>query len=384
MHRSTTRILTTFVGSLIRPPQLRDLNAARTSGRGLADGVYEHTLRSSVADAVRREAEVGLDVVSDGEYGKSNWASYILDRVGGFEIRPAPPGTPVYNRFGREREEFADFYSQQNVGEWSARSIVCTGPITYDASHIRRDIDNFRAALEQVQVTEAFMPVVAPASFVREAQNEYYPSEEAYVYAIAEALRQEYQAILDAGFLLQIDDAVLATMWVVMESDGLAAYRRWAQLRIEALNHALRGLPTERIRYHLCWGSWPGPHVTDIPLEHIVDLVLQVNAGAYSLEAGNARHAHEWKVWQTTRLPEGKILIPGVISHSTPVVEHPELVAERIVRFAQLVGRENVIGSSDCGFAQSQGLMRVPPSIMWAKLRSLADGAQLASAQLWA
>jgi 5-methyltetrahydropteroyltriglutamate--homocysteine methyltransferase len=202
------------------------------------------------------------------------------------------------------------------------------------------------------------------------------------VYATADALKQEYQAIVDAGLLLQVDDAVLATMWVVMEPSGLDAYRKWAELRIEALNHALQGIPPERVRYHLCWGSWPGPHVTDIPLESIVDLVLRVNAGAYSLEAGNARHAHEWKVWRSTRLPEGKILIPGVISHSTPVVEHPELVAERIVRYAELVGKENVIGGSDCGFAQSQGLSRVPPSIVWAKLRALAEGARLATQEL--
>jgi 5-methyltetrahydropteroyltriglutamate--homocysteine methyltransferase len=383
MQHSTQRTLTTFVGSLIRPPALRDLIAARESGQAVDEQQYAATLRQSVAEAVRTQAEVGLDVVSDGEFGKSNWATYILDRVGGFEVRPAPPGTPVYNRFGRERDEFADFYTQHTVGEWRPREVVCSGPITYDSSHVRRDIDNFRAALEQVSVTEAFMPVVAPASFVRDARNEYYPSEEAYVYAIAEALRQEYQAILDAGFLLQVDDAVLATMWVVMEPEGLAAYRRWAQLRIEALNFALRGLPVERIRYHLCWGSWPGPHVTDIPLQEIVDLVLQVNAGAYSLEAGNARHAHEWKVWQDTRLPDEKLLIPGVISHSTPVVEHPELVAERIVRYAQLVGQERVLGGSDCGFAQSQGLMRVPPSIMWAKLRALAEGARLASRALF-
>ena len=383
MQRSTNGILTTFVGSLIRPPELRELIAARANGQPVASTQYNQTLRPAVADAVRKLAEAGLDIPSDGEFGKSNWASYILDRIGGFEIRRAPAGSPLYNRFGRERDEFADFYLQHTVGEWTPQTIVCTGPITYDSTHVRRDIDNFRRALEHVSVAEAFMPAVAPASFVREAHNEYYPSEEAYVYAIAEALRQEYTAILDAGFLLQVDDAVLATMWVVMEDQGLAAYRRWAQLRVEALNHALRDLPADRIRYHLCWGSWPGPHVTDIPLEQIVDLVLQVSVGAYSLEAGNARHAHEWKIWRTTRLPEGKILIPGVISHSTAVVEHPELVAERLVRFAELVGRENVIGGSDCGFAQSQGLMRVPPSIMWAKLRSLAEGARLASATLW-
>jgi len=379
VKRSTDRILTTFVGSLVRPPELREL----LSGKERTDGQkYKQTLRSSVAEAVRKQADVGLDVVSDGEFGKSNWASYVLDRVTGFELRPAPPGTPVYNRFGRERDEFADFYSTHTVGEWSPTVIVCNGPIGYDQTQVLRDIDNFKNALRQVSVEEAFMPVVAPASFVREAKNEYYPSEEAYVYAIADALKQEYQAIIDAGLLLQVDDAVLATMWVVMESEGLEAYRRWAQLRIEALNHALQGIPEERIRYHLCWGSWAGPHVTDIPLPHIVDLVLRVNAGAYSLEAGNARHAHEWKVWQETQLPDGKVLIPGVISHSTPLVEHPELVAERIVRYANLVGSMNVIGGSDCGFAQSQGLSRVPPSIMWAKLRALADGARLATQEL--
>jgi 5-methyltetrahydropteroyltriglutamate--homocysteine methyltransferase len=379
VKRSTDRFLTTFVGSLIRPPELRDFQ----SRDGVDPLEYEEALSQAVAEAVRKEADAGLDVISDGEFGKSNWAGYILDRVSGFELRPVPPGTPVYNRVGREREEFADFYSQQRIGEWVPRVIVCNGPISYDDRQIRRDIANFKAALRDVQVEEAFMPVVAPASFLREARNEYYPNEEAYTYAIAEALRLEYQAILDAGFLLQVDDAVLATMWVVMESEGLAAYRRWAELRIEALNYALREFPRERIRYHLCWGSWPGPHVTDIPLEKIVDLVLQVRAGAYALEAGNARHAHEWRVWQQTRLPADAILIPGVISHSTPVVEHPELVAERIVRYAELVGRENVIAGSDCGFAQSQGLSRVPPSIMWAKLGALAEGAKLASQQLF-
>jgi 5-methyltetrahydropteroyltriglutamate--homocysteine methyltransferase len=379
MKRTSERILTTFVGSLIRPPALREL---QTAPEAPEPGRYAETLRRSVADAVRMQTDVGLDIVSDGEFGKSNWASYILHRVTGFELRPAPPGAEVYNRFGRERDEFADFYSQHMVGEWSPRVIVCSAPISYDPTQIQRDIANFGAALEHVQVAEAFMPVVAPASFVREAVNEYYPTEEAYVYAIADALHQEYQAIVDAGFLLQVDDAVLATMWAVMESEGLPAYRTWAELRIEALNHALKDIPQDRIRYHLCWGSWPGPHVTDIPLEYIVDLLLRVNAGAYSLEAGNARHAHEWKVWRDTRLPDGKLLIPGVISHSTPVVEHPELVAERILRYADLVGAENVIGGSDCGFAQSQGLSRVPPSIMWAKLRALAEGAQIATREL--
>jgi 5-methyltetrahydropteroyltriglutamate--homocysteine methyltransferase len=383
VKRSTHRILSTFVGSLVRPPRLRELQQAIAGGQPVDEQTYARCLRESVQEAVRKQAEVGLDVVSDGEYGKSNWAGYILERIGGFEVRTAPPGTPVYDRIGSDRETFADYYTRQTVGEWTPRTIVCSGPITYNPRQLLRDIDNFKHALSHVQVEEAFMPVVAPASFLREAVNEYYPSQEAYVYAVADALRHEYQAILDAGFVLQVDDAVLATMWLVMADQGLDAYHRWAQLRIDALNHALAGLPEERIRYHLCWGSWPGPHTTDVPLRAIVDLVLQVRAGAYALEAGNPRHEHEWRVWQDVRLPEGKILIPGVISHSTPVVEHPELVAERLTRFAQVVGRENVIAGSDCGFAQSQGLQRVTPSIMWAKLRALADGARLASHELW-
>jgi 5-methyltetrahydropteroyltriglutamate--homocysteine methyltransferase len=383
VKRSTDRLLSTFVGSLVRPPRLRELQRALANGQPVDEQTYADCLRESVAEAVRRQAEVGLDVVSDGEYGKSNWAGYILERVGGFEVRPAPPDTPIYDRIGADRETFADYYTRQQVGEWTPRSIVCVGPIIYNPTQLERDIANFKHALSQVQVEEAFMPVVAPASFLREAVNEYYPSEEAYVYAVADALRQEYQTILDAGFLLQVDDAVLATMWLLMADQGLEAYRRWAQLRIEALNHALAGLPEERIRYHLCWGSWPGPHTTDVPLQDIVDLVLQVRAGAYALEAGNPRHEHEWRVWQAVRLPDGKTLIPGVISHSTPVVEHPGLVAERLGRFAEVVGRDNVIAGSDCGFAQSQGLQRVTPSIMWAKLRALADGARQASQALW-
>jgi 5-methyltetrahydropteroyltriglutamate--homocysteine methyltransferase len=384
MKQSTDRILSTFVGSLVRPAELRALNDARQRGEAVDERAYEQVLRRSVAEAVRRQVEVGLDVVSDGEFGKSHWADYVLQRVNGFETRPAPPGAGVYNKIGKDRERFADYYSQEQVGEWTARVIACVGPITYNRAALLRDIDNFKAALQQVQVEEAFMPVVAPASFIREARNEYYRTEEEYVYAIADALREEYTTILEAGLLLQVDDAVLATMWNLMQDDGLAAYRRWAQLRIEALNHALAGLPQDRIRYHVCWGSWPGPHTTDIPLRDIVDLVLQANVGAHALEAGNPRHAHEWHVWQETKLPEGRLLLPGLISHSTSVVEHPELVAERIVRFARLVGREHVIASSDCGFAQSQGLQRVYPSIMWAKLQALAEGARLASRELWA
>jgi 5-methyltetrahydropteroyltriglutamate--homocysteine methyltransferase len=380
MKRSSERVLTTFVGSLIRPPELRRL---QTTGRTDADE-YTQVLRTSVQEAVRHEIEVGLDVISDGEFGKSNWAGYILNRVTGFELQPVPPDAQIYNRFGREGVEFADFYSENVVGEWTPRRLVCTGPISYRSSGIYRDITNFKAALTELNSdVEAFIPAVAPASFLRDAMNEFYSTEEEYLYAIGDALRQEYQAILDAGFLLQVDDAVLATMWVVMESEGLQAYRRWAEQRIDALNYALRRLPEERVRYHLCWGSWPGPHVTDIPLEHVVDLLLRVNAGAYAIEAGNPRHMHEWQVWQSTPLPEGKLLIPGVISHSTPVVEHPRLVAERIQRYAGLVGKHNVIAGSDCGFAQSQGLARVAPSIMWAKLAALVDGANLASKELF-
>jgi 5-methyltetrahydropteroyltriglutamate--homocysteine methyltransferase len=388
MQRSTSRILTTHVGSLPRPAELLEAVAAPGAPDGgpslASQQAYEACLQRSVADLVRKQAEAGIDIISDGELGKVSWATYILDRISGFEIRRDRMQPLVW--LGRDRERFPEFFAQEMPNAITgAPTEVCVGPIAYQGqAAMQRDIQNFKDALQDVQVTEAFLPVVAPASTAYNGINEYYPSERAYIYAIADALRQEYRAIVEAGLLVQVDDAVLANMYDHLVQTSPEHYRRWAQLRIDALNHALEGIPEDRVRYHVCFGSWHVPHVADAPLEELIDLILQVKAGAYSIEAANPRHEHEWRVWEDTKLPDGKILIPGVITHHITTVEHPRLIADRIVRFAKLVGRENVIAGTDCGFAQSQGTQRVHPTVMWAKFEALAEGARLATQELWA
>jgi 5-methyltetrahydropteroyltriglutamate--homocysteine methyltransferase len=384
LKRSTDRILCTHVGSLIRPPKLVACLRAIDAGERHDPSTYFDCLATSVADIIREQSDVGIDIVSDGEFGKSaSWSRYVMERLTGFEQRSEAdldPGEVVVH--GRDREQFAAFYAEYDKtqgftgtkGNWA-----CVGPIAYIGhSLVNRDIDNFKTALKGAAVGEAFMPAVAPASVVPDVRNEYYPRDEDLIFAVAEALREEYRAIVDAGFLLQVDDAHLPIMYERMVPPATSAdYRAWAALRIDALNHALDGIPEERVRYHICWGSWNAPHTADVPLRKIVDLILRVRAGAYAIEAANPRHEHEWRVWETVRLPAGKVLIPGVISHVTNVVEHPELVAQRIARFATLVGAENLIAGTDCGFAQGPYVQRVHPSIMWAKLRSLVQGARL-------
>jgi len=382
MKRSETRILTTHVGSIPRPPQLREL--AETAGQSPEKKqLYEDTLRGCVAEIVKMQAKVGIDIVNDGEFGKSSWANYILERITGFERRPNQL-RPVY-WLGRDRDRFPEVMATEfPYLSGGVATEACIGPIEYrDRSNIDRDIANLRAALRFVNVEEAFLPVVAPASTAYDGVNEYYPSEKAYVYAIADALRVEYRAIYDAGLIVQIDDAVLANMYDHFMQQSPETYRQWAGLRIEALNHALQGIPEERVRYHVCFGSWHVPHLADAPLGEILGFILSVRAGAYSIEAANPRHEHEWRVWETTKLPPRKILIPGVVTHHTMTVEHPRLVADRILRFAHLVGRENVIAGTDCGFAQAQFIQRAAPSVMWAKFEALAEGARIASAELW-
>jgi len=378
MQRSEERILTTHVGSLIRPPELGAENAKRPD-RGLADAC----LREAVTEVVAHQARIGLDIVNDGEYGKSSWANYILERVAGFEIR-SNQLQPV-EWLGRDRDRFADFFAEEMPYALTGMPAqVCVGPIAYrDDDALARAIANLEHALAATGSKEAFMTVVAPASAAYNGVNEYYASDHDYVFALADALRAEYRAVHDAGLVLQVDDAVLANMYDSLVQQSPERYREWAQLRVDALNHALRGIPPERVRYHVCFGSWHVPHVADAPLEEIVDLVLQVNAQAYSIEAANVRHEHEWRVWETVKLPPGKILIPGVVTHHTVSVEHPRLVADRIVRFARLVGRENVIAGTDCGFSQTNNIERVHPSVMWAKLEALVAGARLASAELF-
>src|SRR5258705_9484396 len=387
MKRNTSRILTTHVGSLIRPDTLQDFLRAKQGGKPFDQRAYDKCLTESVAAIVRRQAEVGIDVVSDGEFGKSiSWSQYALERLSGFERRPIKPGANPFQR-GADRERFAEFYAELDAREEVATRMdsVCVGPIAYTGqAELTRDIDNFKAALAAVKVEEAFLPVAAPASVIPDRKNEYYRSDEECLVAIAAAMRTEYKMIVDAGLLLQLDDARTAVTYDRMVPPAsFADYRKWVARHVEVLNHAIEGLPADRMRYHVCWGSWPGPHTTDVPLKDIWDLILRVKVGAYVIDGANPRHEHEWKVWKDVKLPAGKVLIPGVISHATNVVEHPQLVAERVVRLAKLVGRENVIAGTDCGFAQGPVHRRVPPSIMWAKLEALAAGARLASKELW-
>jgi 5-methyltetrahydropteroyltriglutamate--homocysteine methyltransferase len=384
MARSTDRILTTHVGSLVRPPELMAYIEAMEHGIKVDLAAYDACLRKSVADVVKRQQQAGIDIISDGEYGKlRSWSFYVLDRLEGIEERAveAPRGA------GRDQTLFPEFYAEYfPTQKLPKRGIaVAAGPIKYKGhAALKKDIEIFKQALKGVDVAGAFLPVVAPASAVPRYKNEYYKSEEESLFALAAALREEYKGIIDAGLYVQIDDAFLPYMYdVAFAGTDLASYKKWASVRVDALNHALEGLPQEKIRYHICWGSFNTPHVSDIPLKDIVDLVLKVKAGAYCIEMGNPRHEHEWRVWETVKLPAGRILVPGVISHSTNVVEHPELVAERLVRIAKLVGRENVMGGTDCGFAQAPHVKRVHESIMWAKLEALAEGARIASRELW-
>jgi 5-methyltetrahydropteroyltriglutamate--homocysteine methyltransferase len=384
MRRSEGRFLTTHAGSLIRPPELLDLAGKKMRGEAFDEAAYEKTLQAAVAAVVSKQREVGVDIVNDGEFGKSSWSNYILERLSGFEISQERRAPLVW--LGRDRDRFREFFEGEMAGAMlrGMPAEVCTGPIRYqDRESVARDLRNLAAATAGMDKRDVFFTTVAPASTAFNGVNEFYPSEKEYVYAIAEALREEYQAVHAAGFLVQVDDAVLANMYDHLVQDEPQNYRRWAQLRVDALNHALAGIPEDRVRYHICFGSWHVPHVADAPLEAILDLVLQVKAGAYSIEAANARHEHEWQVWESTKLPVGKVLIPGVVSHHTITVEHPELVAQRIERFAKLVGPENVIGGTDCGFAQAAVIQRVHPTIMWAKLASLAEGAQIASKRFW-
>jgi 5-methyltetrahydropteroyltriglutamate--homocysteine methyltransferase len=387
MKRSTDRILTTHVGSLIRPQPLQQFLRAQQEGEPFDQAAYDGCLAQSVAEVVAQQAAAGIDVISDGEFGKSiSWSQYVLERLSGFERRPVKPGANPFTR-GADRQRFPEFYAELDAHEGLAttKDAVCVGPVAYTGqAALTRDIGNFKAALGGVKVEEAFLPVAAPASVIPDRKNEYYKTDEECLVAIGEAMRTEYRMIVDAGFLLQLDDARAAVAYDRMVPPArFDDYREWVAMHVEVLNHAIAGLPPERIRYHVCWGSWPGPHTTDVALRDIVDLILAVKVGAYVIEGANPRHEHEWKVWRDVKLPPGKVLIPGVISHATNVVEHPELVAERITRLARLVGRDNIIAGTDCGFAQGPFHRRVHPTIMWAKLETLAQRAQLASAELW-
>jgi 5-methyltetrahydropteroyltriglutamate--homocysteine methyltransferase len=397
------RILTSHAGSLPRPDELIALNERRASGEFTDEDGYARRLREAVAGVVARQRQTGIDLVNDGEYGHSmgerydygTWWTYVFQRLGGVELTEisipdmeqpkSPPGEITLASFGERRDwvAFSDAYGDPASGvglpNRAALAPVCRGPITYQGqAEIQRDIADMKAAMAAAGVTDGYLNAVAPGSAGRFG-NAYYADDDEMMHACADALREEYQAIIEAGLVLQLDDPCIAENWdQITPEPSVEDYQRFTRKRVEALNYAIRGLPPERIRFHLCWGSWHGPHITDIPMADIVDVMLEINAGAYLFEAANVRHEHEWRVWRDTKLPDGKIVIPGVVSHSTNVVEHPELVADRIVRYADAVGRDNVIAGTDCGLGG-----RVHPQIAWAKLDSLVKGAELATRRLY-
>jgi 5-methyltetrahydropteroyltriglutamate--homocysteine methyltransferase len=401
MIRSTDHILTSQAGSLPRTPELIAANAAREAGQDAGD--HAALLRDAVTDLVRRQVDLGLDVPGDGEFGKAMtsaidygaWWSYSFQRLGGLELRDGAswifkdvqsgPGDVKVTGFGRRRDRarFEEAYADPTSGVFHGGDPkpfpTAVAPVTYTGQDaVAEDVANLRAALDATGAQEGFITSIAPASAAR-MDNEYYATDEEYVWALADALREEYVAIIDAGLVLQIDDPSMAENWdQITPEPTVEDYVTFTELRVEALNHALRGLPEDRIRYHLCWGSWHGPHTTDLPMKDIVRSMLKVNAGAYSFEAAHVRHEHEWRVWEDVQLPEGKLILPGVVSHATNVVEHPELVADRIERFARLVGRENVVAATDCGLGG-----RIHHQIAWAKLETLVQGAQIATKRLW-
>jgi 5-methyltetrahydropteroyltriglutamate--homocysteine methyltransferase len=403
MRDSRDRIITSHAGSLPRPDALIAANQTRQSGSNATETQFQQQLQTAVVDVVRRQTDLGVDVPGDGEYGKSMghrvnygaWWHYSFSRLGGLDpngpalydmpAHRSQPGQLALTSFSdrRDRQRFAAAYADPEsgitTGPRAANWPICVGPITYIGQEaIARDIANFKAGLQANGVAEGFMTAIAPGSACRIA-NRYYKTEQEFMAACANALREEYKAIIDAGLVLQLDDPSIAENWDQINPEpNVAEYKKFTMLRVEALNEAIKGLPQDRIRFHLCWGSWHGPHTTDIPMRDIIDVMLAINAGAYSFEAGNVRHEHEYGVWQNVKLPDGKVILPGVVSHATNVVEHPELVAERIVRFAKLVGRERVIASTDCGLGG-----RVHADIAWAKLEALAQGAALASKELW-
>jgi 5-methyltetrahydropteroyltriglutamate--homocysteine methyltransferase len=397
------RILTSHAGSLPRPEDLIALNERRAEGDFSDEPAYLSRLRAAVADVVARQRDVGIDLVNDGEYGHSmgqrydygTWWTYVFERLANIELTEmsiaeipqaeAKPGEIRLASFGERRDwqAFLDAYLDPTAGvglpNVAMIAPVCRGPISYQGQDdVQRDIADMKAAMAAAGVSDGFLNSVAPGSCARFG-NEFYADDEEMMYACADAMREEYTAIIDAGLVLQLDDPAIAENWdQINPAPSVEDYRRFTRKRVEALNYAIRGLPAERIRFHLCWGSWHGPHLTDIPMADIVDVMLEINAGAYSFEAANVRHEHEWKIWQDVKLPPGKVILPGVVSHSTNVIEHPELVADRIARYAEAVGRENVVASTDCGLGG-----RVHPQIAWAKLDTLVKGAELASQRLW-
>ncbi|MGH7854966.1 MAG: cobalamin-independent methionine synthase II family protein [Candidatus Binatia bacterium] len=382
MKRSTDRILVTHVGSLARPKDLMEMLVARNEGKSFDSGALAKRTREAVAEVVQKQIDCGVDIVNDGELGKSNFSRYTRERLSGFVERAADPNFKPTSIFGRDMIEFNEYFNRGGrtaVGH-HARVFYCVESLKYvGQDEVQSDIANLTAALQGKKYEEAFLPAIAPGTMEHWMKNEYYPTAEAYLFAIAEAMREEYKAIVDAGFVLQIDDPDLADAWQMHPKMSVADYRKYQDMRIAALNHGLRDLPIDRIRFHVCWGSYHGPHKYDIPLKDIVDLILKVRAGAYSIEASNPCHDHEWRVWEETKLPDGKVFIPGVIGHYSDFIEHPQAIADRLVRYAKIMGRENVIAGTDCGIGSRVG----HPQVGWAKFQAMAEGARIATKELW-
>jgi 5-methyltetrahydropteroyltriglutamate--homocysteine methyltransferase len=384
MKRSTDRILTTHVGSLPRPDDLVALMQARENGTPVDEGALSRRVSEAVHDCVARQTEAGIDIVNDGEQGKPSFVTYVNERLGGFE-----PGGLRASPFQdtRETRDFPEFYAgaEKGSGPSLTQKVICTGPIVYRGrAALDQELALLRDALKGRDAIEAFVPSISPSNIEEWQENRYYKSDEEYLFAIADAMHEEYKAIVDAGFIVQVDDPRLATYYCVRPDLSIEDIRKWAMPRVEALNHALRGIAPDKVRFHTCYGINIGPRIHDMELRDFVDIMLKVRAGAFSFEAANPRHDHEWKLWANVKLPEGAVLIPGVITHSTVLVEHPELVADRIQRYASVVGRERVIAGADCGFATFANAREIPADIVWEKMRSLAEGARIASRALWA
>jgi len=379
MQTSRERILVSHAGSLPRPPELREMLEAKNAGRPYDRDAFDRAVREAVAEAVRRQVEIGIDIVNDGELSKLSFTYYVRERLAG--VVPSDGASHEHGRiYGRDAVDFPEFFGGR--GNQRGREAVCVAPLRYVGQEaVQADIANLKAALAGVQGrnVDAFLPAVAPGTIEHWLTNEHYETDDEYLDAIGEAMREEYRAIVDAGFILQIDDPDLGDGWQVHREMSVAAYHRFADRRIEALNYALRGLPEERIRFHICWGSYHGPHLHDIPLREIIDLVLKVRAQVYSIEAATPAHEHEWRVFRDVKLPEGKALMPGVVGHCSDFVEHPRLIADRLIKYAGLVGKENVIAGTDCGIPPRVG----HPSVGWAKYEAMVEGARLATRELW-
>lgn len=380
MRLSTDRVLTTHVGSLPRPTDLLRLASARQAGEAVDEAGYRARVQEAVADIVRKQAALGIDVVSDGEMSKPSFITYINERLGGFEVDSADRNQSPWAG-SREVKAFPDFYAPQlkNV-HTRHKHLVCTGPVTYKgAADLASDLGNLKAALKGVDVAEAFVPATSVSSIEDWNRNAYYKSEEEYLFALAEAIGQEYRAIVDAGFLLQVDDPHLVTYYVCHPDKSMDDCRKWIALRVEAINHALRGIRKDRVRFHTCYGINFGPRVHDIEVKHIVDILGRINAGAFSFEAANPRHEHEWTAWRDAKLPDDIVMIPGMITQSNVMVEHPELIAQRLGYWIAAFGRERVIAGTDCGFSSFAGNDEIHESIVWAKFEALVEGARIAS-----